>query len=228
MNKKHITIHQYREAFKRKQLKEAFEKASDIRKFEIELYWKRTSYFWTLISVAFAGYFAVIGSLKEPYQFLCSWIIASIGFVFTISWLFANRGSKHWLENWENHIDLLEDKITGPLYKTVFVRSGYDDFFEKHITGPKALSVSKINQWVAVFVSITWFLMLVFSGVLTWEQLSKYHVNIFVYIVYVSMPILIVLFICFIFRKSNTHMEDHHPYAVKRETTILPDSELSD
>ncbi|MEQ0265890.1 hypothetical protein ABLV66_14375 [Klebsiella sp. CN_Kp073] len=228
MNRRYITIHQYRDAFKRKQLKEAFEKASDIRKFEIELYWKRASYFWTLISVAFAGYFAVIGSLKEPYQFLCSWIIASIGLVFTISWLFANRGSKHWLENWENHIDLLEDNITGPLYKTVLVRSKYDDFFERHITGPKDLSVSKINQWVAVFVSVTWFLMLVFSGVSTWEQLSKYHVNIFAYILYGSMPVLIVLFIYFIFRKSNTHMGDHHPYAVRRKTTIVPNPELND
>lgn len=31
-------------------LREAYDKAHDIRKFEIELYWKRTTYVWTLIA----------------------------------------------------------------------------------------------------------------------------------------------------------------------------------
>ena len=30
--------------------------AADIRKFEIELYWKRATYYWTFIAAAFAGY----------------------------------------------------------------------------------------------------------------------------------------------------------------------------
>jgi len=30
--------------------------ALDIRKFEIELYWKRATYFWTFIGAALAGY----------------------------------------------------------------------------------------------------------------------------------------------------------------------------
>lgn len=39
--------------------KKALEHALDIRKFEIELYWKRASYFWTFIAATFAGYGAV-------------------------------------------------------------------------------------------------------------------------------------------------------------------------
>lgn len=30
--------------------------ALDIRKFEIDLYWKRATYFWAFIAAAFAGY----------------------------------------------------------------------------------------------------------------------------------------------------------------------------
>jgi hypothetical protein len=33
--------------------------ALDIRKFEIELYWKRATYFWTFIGATFAAYGAV-------------------------------------------------------------------------------------------------------------------------------------------------------------------------
>ena len=34
----------------------------DIRKFEIDLYWKRAAYFWAFIAATFAGYFALLGS----------------------------------------------------------------------------------------------------------------------------------------------------------------------
>ena len=36
--------------------KEALRFALEIRKFEIELYWKRGTYFWAFIAVAFAAY----------------------------------------------------------------------------------------------------------------------------------------------------------------------------
>jgi tRNA A-37 threonylcarbamoyl transferase component Bud32 len=36
--------------------KEALKQALDIRKFEIDLYWKRATYFWAFIAVSFAGY----------------------------------------------------------------------------------------------------------------------------------------------------------------------------
>ncbi|PNK72626.1 hypothetical protein CEQ35_000035 [Yersinia enterocolitica] len=48
--------------------------------------------------------------------------IASTGFVFSYGWFLVNKGSKFWQENWEFHIDRLEDEITGPLYKTVLHR----------------------------------------------------------------------------------------------------------
>jgi hypothetical protein len=137
-------------AIDKKHLK-AYEMAVDTRKFEIELYWKRTAYFWAFIVTTFAGYG---WSLKPTLEFddnFLALLISCFGLILSVSWFLANKGSKKWQENWENHIDLLEDEITGPLYKTVLKRK-YPNFF----TGPGNHSVSKINQLISVFVVIVW------------------------------------------------------------------------
>ena len=51
------TIQQYFSKFKNPE--KAFEKIHDIRKFEIDLYWKRATYNWTFIAAIFAGYFTI-------------------------------------------------------------------------------------------------------------------------------------------------------------------------
>lgn len=60
-------------------------------------------------------------------------ILISLGLIFSVAWTLAISGSKHWQENWEKHIDILEDYITGPLYKTIY----YSKLF---------YSVSKVNK----------------------------------------------------------------------------------
>jgi hypothetical protein len=103
----------------------ALEHALDIRKFEIGLYWQRATYFWTLITVAYAGFFAVLSADKigsPGDQDAYAYLISIVGFVFAFAWFLANRGSKFWQENWENHVDMLEDEVIGPLYKTILRR----------------------------------------------------------------------------------------------------------
>ncbi|WP_333653981.1 RipA family octameric membrane protein [Dissulfurispira sp.] len=122
-----ITEKEYRECFgldaaNDSRAAKALDHALDIRKFEIELYWKRAAYFWTLIAAAFAGYFAILGSEHLKNKEYLAYIVGSIGLLFTWAWFLVNRGSKYWQENWENHVDMLEDKFTGPLYKTVLHR----------------------------------------------------------------------------------------------------------
>jgi len=63
------------------QREKAFATALDIRKFEIELYWRRTTYFWGLLGAAFAGYFAV--TQRSPEQ---AFLITCIGLVLSSSW----------------------------------------------------------------------------------------------------------------------------------------------
>lgn len=98
---------------------EALKHALDIRKFEIEMYWKRATYFWTLITATFAGYFALLSSHQIPGLIL---LVNCIGLVLSIGWYLVNRGSKYWHSNWERHVDILEDEIIGPLYKTTLAK----------------------------------------------------------------------------------------------------------
>jgi hypothetical protein len=135
----------------------ALEHALDIRKFEIDLYWKRATYFWALIAVAFAGYFAILSSEHLEDKNYLAYVVALVGTIFTWAWYLVNRGSKFWQENWENHVDNLEDAVIGPLYKTVLHRPKDDGFLiDKYILGPARISASKVNQWVSVFVIIIW------------------------------------------------------------------------
>jgi hypothetical protein len=139
-----------------KRRKLALEFALDTRKFEIELYWKRAAYFWTLIAAAFAGYVAVSSrGASQPRQPLV--LIASLGFAFSVAWYCVNRGSKYWQDNWEAHVDQLETSIMGPIYKTVLAP---DSLRLWKLNGAYPFSVSKINQLLSLFTCCVWLLLL--------------------------------------------------------------------
>ena len=201
-------------------LKAAFNQVSDIRKFEIDLYWKRAGYFWALIAVAFAGYFAILSSANIPSKFFLSFIVGSIGFVFTFAWYLVNRGSKYWQENWENHLDLLEDEITGPLYKTLLERPKETSLSEWFVTGPLNVSVSKINQWVSVFVLFIWVSLAAYSvyKTLTMLQISQ---NDWLVLCAHLIVTAVALISCFVMvARGKTHKGEHNPNMIIRKTTI--------
>lgn len=73
----------------------ALDLALDIRKFEIELYWKRATYFWTFIGAALAGYALVYAKAETKNSWLLL-VFSCLGFLFSIAWYLVNRGSKFW------------------------------------------------------------------------------------------------------------------------------------
>jgi hypothetical protein len=78
--------------------------------------------------------------------------------VFAFAWFLVNRGSKFWQNNWERHVDLLEEMTLGPLYTIVAVNS------EKNpLTGAGRFSVTKINQLLSFFVAVVWLVIFVKS-----------------------------------------------------------------
>jgi len=99
----------------------ALEIALDTRKFEIGMYWQRTTFYWTLIAAAFTGYVAVLALDFKDASFYAL-VLACLGFSFSVAWFMVNLGSKYWQENWENHVDLLADKIAGPIFRTIMSR----------------------------------------------------------------------------------------------------------
>lgn len=127
------------------EIETTYKKAWEAKNFEIENYWKRANYFWAFQVASFAGYFAVFGSnayLKNP-QIL--YFVICIGFISSLAWVFINIGSKTWQRHWENHVDMLEDTVTGPLYKIISKKKTY--------------SVSKINEIISRFFTTIWIII---------------------------------------------------------------------
>jgi len=196
----------------------ALEHALDIRKFEIALYWQRASYFWALIAVTFAGYFAVLSAEKMEDRFFNAFVIASIGLIFSFAWFLVNRGSKFWQENWENHVDMLEDDIAGPLYKTILHRPPATTVLEKWIDGPMQISVSKVNQWVSLFTLLIWFVLAI-------NVLPSFTPRANVSVRYCLVTAITLLIAILMFSTSRTNLGKHNAEMVVRKSTIIDDVE---
>lgn len=139
---------------------EALKQALDIRKYEIDLYWKRTAYIWTLIAVAFTGYFVIKNDNPCVFEngsisphVMSKFVISCIGLVLSFGWYLLNRGSKYWQKNWERHVDILEDELIGPLFKTRISKENIKIYKMFH---EYPFSVSKINQGLSLFITILW------------------------------------------------------------------------
>lgn len=124
-----------------------YKKAWEAKNFEIEHYWKRANYFWAFQVASFAGYFSVLNARNYSSNPEILYFVICIGIITSFAWTFTNKGSKTWQRHWEIHVDMLENNITGPLYKIV--------------TSPKTYSVSKINEIVSNFIISIWIIMLI-------------------------------------------------------------------
>ena len=126
------------------------EYAEQIRRFEIELYWKRSAYFWAFIALAFAGYGAIqvnIAGAKRPDVLEnLDFLLANVGFVASAAWFLVNRGSKYWLEHWETQVEEAENCVTGPLYKVVIARVNTGCRLTQWMVGATRLPSSNSNE----------------------------------------------------------------------------------
>ncbi|HGN8863846.1 TPA: hypothetical protein ACK1Z8_002525 [Klebsiella michiganensis] len=153
----------YEEAFLSNSCKrdKALTYALEIRKFEIELYWKRATYFWTFIGASLVAFIAIqsSNSLLAEYRGELTLLVGCLGAVFSFAWVCVNKGSKFWQENWEKHVDMLEDDIIGPLYKVVansHLGKNESSVIDKLFLSSKPYSVSKINQTISYYVLFIW------------------------------------------------------------------------
>ena len=222
MTTKKISQCEYLAAFEDKE-KEALEQALDIRKFEIDLYWKRAAYFWTFIGAALVGFLAV-QTFDADIRHDMSVLLSCLGVVFSFAWLLVNRGSKYWQENWEKHVDMLEDKVTGPLYKVVLSRKKLTSWKEQLIhliTGPSAFSVSKVNQIISLFVFILWVIILIYS-------LSPFSLTAAVNLFYCALVGLTVACCAMLYFLGRTYEGSYLHSGVQRTSQIrLPDETKS-
>jgi hypothetical protein len=147
---------------KLKDTKKALEKALDIRKFEIELYWKRATYFWLFIASVFTSYFLVIINKKIEMRNELALLLSGLGIFLSVCWFFVNKTSKYWQENWEKHVDMLEDYSMGPLYKTTLEYPWKTGDFINPFRSYN-YSVSKINQFLSFVIIFVWLFLFLLS-----------------------------------------------------------------
>ena len=160
----------------------ALNRAHEIRKFEIGLYWERSKYMYVMV----AAIFGAVVFAKEPHMKI---FLSFTGMILSFAWVLINKGSRYWQENWEAHIDYLEDEIEGSLYKTVNETENPENGF----------SVSKIN------ILISEYSFLSFSGLFVLKilpKLSEITYEVFSSYLYITFTVLaVILFILFLFKK---------------------------
>ncbi len=185
----------------------AFETALDTRKFEIELYWKRATYFWAFIAAMFVAYFAVFNSDKIDEIKGVTILISILGYFFSLGWYFVNRGSKYWQENWEAHVDMLGSKVQGELFRTI-KKSNLE--FKKYIK-EYPFSVSKVNQLLSLIMLFTWFVLIIFSIFFSFDKLNYIGSISNILFVFLFLIIISLLFLLsfYFFKYSKSFIKDH-------------------
>ena len=183
----------------------ALKEAQDVRKFEIDLYWKRTGFFWAFITVIYTALFSVLCKYIDcpnKYSFFVPVIstLSGLGFFFSVAWHMVNKGSKFWQKNWENHVSLLEKSEIGPLY---------DVFLNPKTTGSRwkpteefDFSVTKVNMWASTLVSLFSLLASIFCSIWLFKK-SEHNFLSFI----PATIICIISILIFIFQQGNTDIE---------------------
>ena len=130
----------------------ALDRAHEIRKFEIGLYWRRSFFFWGFIAVFLAAFALIIDSESiDGIKPIAAVFLSCMGLFTSIAWLYIEKGSRAWQKNWERHIDFLEDNITGKLHKTVLGKSS--GFY----------SIAGIHSWFIASMIFFWCSIFIFS-----------------------------------------------------------------
>lgn len=126
----------------------ALNRAYALRTFEIEHYWKRATYFWGFQIAIFAAFGLLLRDSNPATTTPWAPVIVALsglGVLTAVANYLSARGSKFWQENWESHIDMLEDGIEGRLHKTVWLPNG-----------KTRCSVSRVNEWLSFYFIVFW------------------------------------------------------------------------
>ncbi|HZQ82528.1 MAG TPA: hypothetical protein VFB25_11195 [Gaiellaceae bacterium] len=157
------------------------------RAFEINLFWKRSIFFWGFISVAFVGYAALRNERSQ-----LAIVVACFGMVCSSAWTLLNRGSKYWQENWETKVERYEDNVTGPLFAVQETVQRKGRWLQA-----RRYSVSKLLIALSDYVLIMW------SALAVWEsyrfirqfECSVKDIGIAVFCVFSFAYVVLLLFV---------------------------------
>ncbi len=153
-----------------------YDKILDLRKFEIENFWKRALFFWGALAIVLLAYSkSELGLKYQP-------IIAFIGFLYNIIFSLSLRGSKYWQEHWEVMATEYENKNNFSLVN----EANYEPDFKSFFTHPYRFSVSKLTMFLSDITALMWFMLwvkdiisFVFKDQLMKNDFSFAYVSVF-------------------------------------------------
>ncbi|MBN3214605.1 hypothetical protein [Pectobacterium polaris] len=167
-------------------LKEAYDKAHQIRNIEIDLYWKRATYCWTLIAallticgLLFSVYFRSNNSDNGDNSiFIAIGAVSFLGVVITSLCQFMSVSGEYWKKNWETHISMLEPMFSGRLYSTHLVSSRYRS------------SIAKLNFLLFSTIQISW--LVIIMALITIKFQSKPELSILSIILFGAIYLILI------------------------------------
>lgn len=131
--------------------------AMEVRQFEISLYWKRANYFWLFVSLCFIAYYHTAYQASYSWTSVVENLLSAVGgYILSLGWFFANRGSKYWQENWEQHIAVLSKQLGIPVFE--LLKSNHSDVSKLVTSYP--YSLSRVNQIINIAVIAVWVILL--------------------------------------------------------------------
>jgi hypothetical protein len=136
----------------------ALERAHKVRELEIELYWKRATYFWAFQVVAFATLGLLLRG-EEPPSSEAVLATAALGTFTAVAGYLIARGSKFWQDSWEAHVDMLEPADEARLSQVIVLREA------------PQFSVTRVNQYLLQVIALWWtaiVLLAAFPDILLW------------------------------------------------------------
>lgn len=152
---------------------EKFDVSLRTRNFEIDLFWKRSLFFWGFIAAAFIGYARLAGEHSFP-----SLVLAGFGLICSLVWTLANRGSKFWATVWEEKVCSFQKGALGEeLFKD---RQKLQE--ESHFPwwGPVRFGVSRLAIALSDYVCLLWLCLFIreFISQVNCERISNWRIDL--------------------------------------------------
>jgi hypothetical protein len=131
--------------------------AADVRKFEIDLFWKRSTFFWAFSTTALGAY--GFANNHPGLQFAAG----CFGLVCAVVWTLVNRGSKYWQEVWEKKVEAVQP---GAINFDLFSKRTNPSVEQSWKWGAMHFSVSALATALSDFTIVLWFGLIVRASVL--------------------------------------------------------------
>jgi hypothetical protein len=137
--------------------KEILRYAADVRKFEIELFWKRSTFFWAFSTTALGAYGFAHGHPGLQFAAGC------FGLVCAVIWTLVNRGSKYWQLIWERKVEAAQEDA---IHVDLFSKRANPIVEQSWKWGAMHFSVSALATALSDFTILLWLGLIVRASAL--------------------------------------------------------------